>query len=45
MMSTENMRSDEQIYMLYAYAKGEQEDLTPEQKRLLIQVVERWSDG
>jgi len=39
------MRLDEQIYMLYAYAKGEQEDLTPEQKRLLTQVVERWSNG
>jgi hypothetical protein len=39
------MRSKEQIYIRYAYAKGEQEDLTPEQKRLLTQVVVRWSDG
>jgi hypothetical protein len=31
-----------QIYMLYAYTKNEQEDLTAEQKKLLKQIVERW---
>jgi hypothetical protein len=29
--------------MLYFYPKSEQEDLTPEQKRALKAVVERWS--
>lgn len=34
--------ADEQIYMLYAYPKNEQEDLTEAQKKLLKQVVESW---
>lgn len=38
------MRADEQIYMLYVYPKNEQEDLTPEQKKALKTIVERWSD-
>ncbi len=36
---------DDQIYMLYAYPKNEQEELTAEQKKLLKKMVERWSDG
>lgn len=32
-----------QIYLLYLYPKSVQEDLTTEQKKLLIQIVERWS--
>ena len=36
--------SDEQLYMLYGYPKNEQENLTAEQKKLLKQIVERWSD-
>lgn len=31
------------IYMLYLYSKSVQEDLTTEQKKLLMQIVERWS--
>lgn len=38
------MTADEQIYMLYVYPKNEQEDLTPEQKKALKLIVERWSD-
>lgn len=38
------MRADDHIYMLYAYPKNEQEDLTPEQKKTLKTIVERWSD-
>ncbi len=38
------MTVDEQIYMLYVYPKNEQEDLTPEQKKALKLIVERWSD-
>lgn len=38
------MTEDEQIYMLYVYPKSEQEDLTPEQKKALKTIVERWSD-
>ncbi len=36
--------ADAQIYMLYVYPKSEQEDLTPEQKKALKAIVERWSD-
>jgi len=32
-----------QIYMLYLYPKAAQEDLTTEQKKLLMHIVERWS--
>ena len=39
------MTVDEQIYMLYAYPKNEQENLTAAQKKRLKQIVERWSDG
>lgn len=33
---------DDQIRMLYAYRKAKQENLTPEQVKLLRQIVERW---
>lgn len=36
--------ADEHIYMLLVYPKNEQEDLTPEQKKVLQTIVERWSD-
>ena len=32
----------ERIYMLYAYAKNEVEDLTRDQLKALRQIVERW---
>lgn len=38
------MTVDEQIYMLYAYPKNEQENLTAAHKKRLKQIVERWSD-
>lgn len=38
------MVSDEQIYMLYTYPKGKQENLTPQQLATLKSIVERWSD-
>ena len=38
------MTEDEHLYMLYVYAKSQQEDLTAEQKKALKSVVERWSD-
>lgn len=38
------MTKDEQLYMLYVYAKSKQEDLTAEQKKALKSIVERWSD-
>ncbi len=38
------MTEDEQLYMLYVYPKSEQEDLTPEQKKTLKTIVERWSN-
>ena len=38
------VKDEEQIYMLYIYPKSEQEELTPEQKKLLKAVVERWSN-
>jgi len=34
--------SDDQIYMLYACAKGRQVDLGPEQLKQLKMIVERW---
>ncbi len=34
------LRADHQIYLLLAYAKNRQEDLTPEQARLLRQITE-----
>jgi len=34
-----------EIYMLLAYVKAEQEDLTREQLELLRQVVEEWING
>lgn len=34
------LRSDHQIYLLLAYAKNRQENLTPEQARLLRHIVE-----
>ena len=33
---------DDQIFMLYAFSKGRQDDLTPEQLRQLKVIVERW---
>ncbi|HVA56194.1 MAG TPA: type II toxin-antitoxin system RelE/ParE family toxin [Gammaproteobacteria bacterium] len=30
-----------QLYMLYVYAKNEQQDLTPEQKKLLKRLIEQ----
>lgn len=38
------MTEDEQIYMLYVYPKSEQEDLTPDQKKALKTIIERWSN-
>ena len=38
------MTADEHLYMLYVYAKSQQEDLTAEQKKALKSIVERWSD-
>lgn len=35
---------DEHIYMLLAYPKNEQDELTAEQKKALKTIVERWSD-
>jgi hypothetical protein len=37
--------SRNEIYMLLAYTKAEQEDLTPKQIKLLRQIVETWNDG
>lgn len=37
-------RQNVELWMLYAYAKTEQEDLTPKQLRLLRDVVEKWKD-
>ena len=37
--------ADDQIRMLYAYAKGKQENLTAAQLAALRKIVERWSDG
>ena len=34
------LRSDHQIYLLLAYAKNRQENLTPQQARLLRHIVE-----
>jgi hypothetical protein len=36
--------ADDHIYMLLAYPKNERDDLTPEQKKALKMIVERWSD-
>ena len=33
--------SEEEIYMLYLYAKNEQADLTTEQKKILVKIIER----
>ena len=38
------LTENDQLLMLYVYPKSEQENLTEEQKRVLRQVVERWSD-
>jgi hypothetical protein len=35
--------TDEQLRMLYAYAKSKQENLTPEQLTALRKIVERWN--
>lgn len=36
---------DAQLWMLYAYAKAEHEDLTRTQLKQLAEVVKRWKDG
>jgi hypothetical protein len=38
------LNQDAELWMLYAYAKTQQEDLTPKQLRLLREIVERWTD-
>ncbi len=35
--------ADEQLRMLYAYAKSRQENLTPDQLAILRKIVERWT--
>ena len=35
--------ADEQLRMLYAYAKSKQENLTPEQLTALRKIAERWN--
>lgn len=35
--------TDEQLRMLYAYAKSQQENLTPDQLAALRKIVERWT--
>jgi hypothetical protein len=35
--------TDEQLRMLYAYAKSQQENLTPDQLAALRKIVERWN--
>jgi len=37
------MSADDQLYMLLAYAKNEQENLTDVQVSALRKIVERWS--
>jgi mRNA-degrading endonuclease RelE of RelBE toxin-antitoxin system len=34
----------EQLYMLLVYPKSEQDSLSPEQKKTLKMIVERWTD-
>jgi hypothetical protein len=36
---------DDQLWMLYAYAKAEREDLTRQQLKRLAEIVKRWNDG
>lgn len=36
---------DDQLWMLYAYAKAEREDLTRQQVKQLAEIVNRWKDG
>lgn len=36
------LTADDQIRMLYAYRKAKQENLTPDQLKLLRQIVARW---
>jgi len=38
------LSADEQLYMLYAYAKSDQTDLTATQRKLLKEIVENWAD-
>ena len=39
------LSDDEQLRMLFAYAKARQEDLTKAQLDTLREIVEKWSDG
>ena len=38
------MTADDQLWMLYGYAKASQEDLTKAQQKALREVVERWKN-
>ena len=38
------MTADDQLWMLYGYAKPSQEDLTKEQLKVLREIVERWKN-
>jgi hypothetical protein len=38
------MVSADQIYMVYAFPKSKQENLTPEQVAVLKKIVQRWND-
>ncbi|GHA12445.1 hypothetical protein [Oceanisphaera arctica] len=40
-----HVSSDSQIRMILIYKKGVQDDLTPEQKKILRTINERWSHG
>ena len=37
--------ADDQLWMLYAYAKAEREDLTRQQLKQLAEIAKRWKDG
>lgn len=37
--------SADQVYMLYAYTKSKQSDLTPDEVAILKLVTQRWLDG
>jgi hypothetical protein len=39
------MVSDDAAFMLFAYAKNEQEDLTPDQRRAALAIIEEITNG
>ena len=39
------LSADDQLWMLYAYAKAKREDLTRQQIKQLAQIVKGWKDG